>query len=435
MLVLNSNVAVHSLVAVVSGWRARSSAMINHHADLTQTIQAIINVESNVCYKEAIHALLLIQFADKVDKFADGRSRLTNADWKKVQELSPTAKQMSTRKLRRWRESGRKLKLWPPSILCAIAGHGAAPFFLSLHSLTGLNDKSRQRVLAALINSSEEGITSRILEVGAYIADLFLKGLDLDEFAWESPDAPCLDQASEREVLKWLRRFRIVEECCYEPERFDRQEKPENWPGRWPADPMTGEAFEQQCYYCSSVSCTCIELVRPSHMAQDRPCSPCLPETCGRDHQHLRGGNHLLHSLTIRFCERKGQGLFVMGEPGHIIFYEDDVLGELTGELVPQGTFSTDWGAEMAMDIVRHDIEPAVCVAQLWYAKAGNRLRKVNHCCQLPTARFRGAMVSGRFRILLLANRDLYEGEEVTATYQEGQPTFDCFCAQCQPNK
>ncbi|KAH7025260.1 uncharacterized protein B0I36DRAFT_353399 [Microdochium trichocladiopsis] len=222
MLVLNSNVAVHSLIAVVYGWRARSSTMINHHADLTQTIQAIINVESNVCYKEAIHALLLIQFADKVDKLADGRLRLTNADWKKVQESSPTAKQMSNKKLRRWRESGRKLKLWPPSILCAIAGHGAAPFSLSLYSLTGLTDKSRQRVLAALINSSEEGITSRILEVGAYIADSFLKGLDLDEFAWESLDALCLDQPSEREVLKWLRRFRVVEECCYEPERFHR---------------------------------------------------------------------------------------------------------------------------------------------------------------------------------------------------------------------
>ncbi|KAH7021531.1 uncharacterized protein B0I36DRAFT_334631 [Microdochium trichocladiopsis] len=428
---LNSDLAVHSLTAVVRGWRARSSAIISHHATLSQTIQAIVNFESKAIYSEVIRGLLLVDFSIKVNELAHGRTRLQDVDWKRVQDSCPVASGMPIRKLRQWRELGQKLDRYPAGILCAITGLSAAPFHLSLQSLAGLTEVK----LLTSILASGEGIPSRILELGDYVVESFRQGRDLDEFGWESPDAPGLDQLSEAEVLKWLHRFPIVQECYYEPGRFDKQEKPENWPGKWPADPMTGEAFEQQCCYCSSASCTCIELVRPSHTAHDRPCSSCLPETCGCDHQHLRGGHYLLRSLTVRDCERKGQGLFVVGQPGHTIFHKDDVLGELTGELVPPGTFSTNWGAEMATDIVKHDIKPAVCVAQLRYAEAGNRLRKVNHCCHLPPARFSGAMVSERFRILLLANKDLYEGEEVTVTYQEGKPSFDCFCAQCQPNR
>ncbi len=92
----------------------------------------------------------------------------------------------------------------------------------------------------------------------------------------------------------------------------------------------------------------------------------------------------------------------------------NDILGELVGELVPPGACAGDW--TLALRRPDLDDEP---VADIYPRQMGNWVRKVSHSSD-PSAMFRMLKISGRWRQMLVALRNIGDGEEITAKYGKG---------------
>ena len=109
-------------------------------------------------------------------------------------------------------------------------------------------------------------------------------------------------------------------------------------------------------------------------------------------------------------------------------YAKDELIGFLTGKLAPVGTFQDGW----VLDVVREDLnEETVC--QVHCANVGNYLRLLNHSCK-PSARFSFRKVSGKYRVMVLASRDIYDGEEVTVGYgKEYLSGMRCLCEVHNP--
>jgi hypothetical protein len=100
----------------------------------------------------------------------------------------------------------------------------------------------------------------------------------------------------------------------------------------------------------------------------------------------------------------KGQGVFAIG----MSYVENQILGELVGELVPLDTHHDGW----AFEVMRPDLgEP---VAQIYTGEVGNWGRKVNHSDD-PSAAFHKMKISGWWRVMIVAIRDIPHGTEITA--------------------
>lgn len=129
----------------------------------------------------------------------------------------------------------------------------------------------------------------------------------------------------------------------------------------WP-DPTRIPLPEKQCDYCSSQSCTCYF----SKATNSKP--------------------------RIMAYPGKGLGLQAISpEPGVVAYQRNELIGFLTGKLVPQGTLDNDRVAEF-----HH--------CQIDCRDEGNEFRLMNHACpKHAVARLAERRVSGRFRQSVLA--------------------------------
>ena len=72
----------------------------------------------------------------------------------------------------------------------------------------------------------------------------------------------------------------------------------------------------------------------------------------------------------------------------------------------------------MEMEVIRDDLEGEPTLAVINCQLFGNWAHKANHSCDKNTcAIFRGMLISGRFRIMLVAARDIFDKEKITVHY------------------
>jgi hypothetical protein len=170
--------------------------------------------------------------------------------------------------------------------------------------------------------------------------------------------------------------------------------KPDCWPWDWPKSPGWVPPCDKPCDSCDKEKCKCIINILPKDQPQ-------ITNEAG-----------------------KGQGVRAMGTT----YRKGQILGELVGEFVPLDTYNDGW----PMEFTRPDLDDAP-VAQIYPREMGNWVRKVNHSCH-PSAQFRVKKISGSWRQMLVAIRDIPHSEEVTAfcggNFLKGQGKV-CICEDC----
>ncbi|KAK5654457.1 hypothetical protein OQA88_7368 [Cercophora sp. LCS_1] len=219
-----------------------------------------------------------------------------------------------------------------------------------------IHNNSFIRSLAAVGNLFQKAIAN--MEVGP-------------EFVWEQYDTREL-AASELEPL--LAPYTTLKQTHYDPQAYPDWPQPANWRRNWawPSDPAAvppGEKFCQLCKRRNGCTCAAKRMADVARVSIDGP---------------------------------KGEGVRSQGTHN-----KGQLLGELMGELTPPGTYS-----QFTVPLRRPDVGDSV-VADIYTGRRGNWVRKVNHNVE-PTAKLQVLRMQGRFRLVLVALRDIQDGEEIT---------------------
>ncbi len=177
-----------------------------------------------------------------------------------------------------------------------------------------------------------------------------------------------------KRLIPLIEEFPTKTANVYEPRKYTWP-KPDAWHWDWPQNPMSIAPGHRKCDLCDGKgSCNCI--------------TTCLPEITPR----------------IMSEARKGQGARAIG----ISYVKDQILGELVGELVPLDTHYNG----RAFEVMRPDLGEAV--AQIYTGEVGNWGRKVNHSDD-PSIAFRVMKISGCWRVMIVAIREIPHDTEITA--------------------
>ncbi|KAH6630151.1 hypothetical protein B0J18DRAFT_420314 [Chaetomium sp. MPI-SDFR-AT-0129] len=212
--------------------------------------------------------------------------------------------------------------------------------------------------------------------VGAALQKSIWECLELPEFIWESTPTTSL---AVDQISPMLAPFRLLKSNYYDSSNGMSWPRPASWRWEWPADPtVVHPGSEKACSFCPSKTCRCVEIKVPQ-----------IPR--------------------ISDDGSKGSGVRSMGP-----HRANDILGELVGELLPPGSCIGGW----SMALHRPDLDDET-VADIYPARMGNWVRKVNHSAN-PSTMFRVMKISGRWRLMLVAVRDIGDGEEITAKYGNG---------------
>jgi len=225
----------------------------------------------------------------------------------------------------------------------------------------------------------------RLCEMGKVLEKAIWNDLILPEFIWEAVDTNYL---SLDEVSSLLGRFRSVKANQFDPKRY-LWPKPPRWNWKWPADPTSLSTRDKK--YCGLCNIT-------SAKGSKSPCA-CFEA-------------HVPSIPRISDDGSKGCGVRAVG-----MYSAGDLLGELLGELVPLGTYQST--ADWTIQFRRPDLDDEP-VAEIYTKEIGNWIRKVNHCSTQPSAVFEVMKISGKWRQMLRAVRDIKDGEEITAKYGRG---------------
>jgi len=217
--------------------------------------------------------------------------------------------------------------------------------------------------------------------VGKQLATAIWEGKELTEFVWENYNTNALDPA---EILPLLQPYASIPERnnCFSKTDFLSAPKPQHWSEifpDWPSDPSAVRNGERYCSFCKRKQLCQCSLKR----------MPDVPR--------------------VEIDGTKGLGIRSRGE-----HKKGEILGELLGELVPVGSHPNEWTFELRRPDMQNDI-----VAEIYTGRRGNWARKVNHSLE-PTARFKVAKMSGRWRVLLELLKSLEDGEEITAEFGRG---------------
>ncbi|KAK3331080.1 hypothetical protein B0H66DRAFT_466016 [Apodospora peruviana] len=225
----------------------------------------------------------------------------------------------------------------------------------------------------------------KLCEMGKALEKAIWGDLLLPEYIWEAVDTRNL---SLNQVFPLLGRFRFIKKNQFDLERYFWS-RPPGWNWNWPVDPTSLSPYDSQ--HCGQCNMTTITAART-------PCR-CFWDKVPDIQRVSEDGS-------------KGCGIRAVG-----IYKSADMLGELVGEIVPLGTYSSmgDWTMEFRRPDLDH--EP---VAEIYPRAMGNWVRKVNHCSTMPSAVFQVMKISGRWRQMLIALRDIKDGEEITAKYGQG---------------
>ncbi|KAG7291562.1 hypothetical protein NEMBOFW57_001581 [Staphylotrichum longicolle] len=211
--------------------------------------------------------------------------------------------------------------------------------------------------------------------VGAILQRSIWDCLELPEFIWESVTTTWLPV---ERISPLLAPFRLLKSNYYDEKSGFYWPRPAGWDWDWPTDPSAVRPGDKACSLCPRKSCRCAEVKVPQipRISDDRS---------------------------------KGPGVRSVGS-----HRANDILGELVGELVPPGACAGDW----ALALRRPDLDDEP-VADIYPRRMGNWVRKVCHSSD-PSAMFRMMKISGRWRQMLVAVRDIGDGEEITAKYGKG---------------
>ncbi|KAH6981590.1 hypothetical protein BKA56DRAFT_631956 [Ilyonectria sp. MPI-CAGE-AT-0026] len=174
--------------------------------------------------------------------------------------------------------------------------------------------------------------------------------------------------------------FTEIQANLWTPSKFD------NWRGPFridaqKEDPSRVASGDKQCELCSGSFCDCITTrIRPG------PCPRVVPS------DNIGDG--------VQASQRYEAG---------------DLMGEFVGELAPLDHYDDGYAAELhRYDLVSSGRGVAACTIHPRHY--GNWSRKVNHACE-PNACLESMKVSGRWRIMIKAVKDIKPGSWVEIDY------------------
>lgn len=234
-----------------------------------------------------------------------------------------------------------------------------------------------------LIAEDNVGRISLLCSAGKLFEDSL--GLEADDFEFVG-ETLSLGNVPSGDLISCLRPVETTDELIYNKDEYPDWPRPEYWPDNldWPIDPTYVPAGEKQCDVCDQSKCEC---------ARRRP--KILPR--------------------IRIYEGMGRGLqAVAEEPNKIAYCKGDYIGRISGLLAPPGTHRNGW----CIVILRNDfyVDMQLEVAQVNCEGISNIFKLMNHSLN-PTVVLVGRRVQGKYRMEVLASRDIYDGEQLTYNY------------------
>ncbi|KIW79844.1 hypothetical protein Z517_06459 [Fonsecaea pedrosoi CBS 271.37] len=380
--------------------------------DPTRMVENDMNVISMLSCKTAFHGFLTrlfqVRLADHVDKLKGDRLRSETAVIADI--LRRTG--MSNRQYLYHREKGEKWRKYHkafPGILCFIpVGNRRSGF--SSSSWLDLNE----RIFAFLCSRLDDEHTSALCVAGRAFEHSLDPTADDVDFIWESQNVS-LDRISKAKLLSTLELFPAKHENVYDPNAYPDWPRPDEWPddSPWPVDPTSlPPSGGVECKVCHRSNCPC-ELCHRG----DCQCAAIRHKTQPR-----------IRDYTRKYQD-KNRGLqAVAWEAGQIVYSEGDIIDFITGELSPPDMYANG----RCIQVDRSDILGEPTVAQINCAKCGSVYRLANSSCD-PSARFRGMRVSGKFRIAIVAARNIFDGEEITVYYGKRYwGRAKCRCPVCR---
>lgn len=253
---------------------------------------------------------------------------------------------------------------------------------------------------------SQSALATAMLEMSRVFRNAIWSQQDVPRFMWEDLDEIALHRLNDHELCAQTVQFHELTANYYDETKFEGDDaRPTGITGAWPVNPTAVPTDESQCDKCDGASpCTCIA-------ALDLPSQS--------------------RKIRIADAGSLGQTAFAVGRADEVVFAREAVIAEYLGELLPRAIYMDGWEAEL----VRPDNGDPL--AFIYGRRKGNWARKINHCCD-PVAAFRPMRISGFFRLMVVAVRDILAGDEVTLSY--GKTYFrssklQCLCRVCTPTE
>lgn len=392
------------LAKIIRAWRSHDTTEVNllyrlNSASESTYLRKITDFISAAAPKKDLSLLLhdfaQLMFARHIREHYGGQIRL---DWPVVLKgqgiyYSNGAKisKAQTEELRQWRKRGDRLLMLPEGILCVVPHTVLCKF-------VNLDERDANAVCGWLDLFLRTTEYQGMLKAGTDILRSLWEGRDIPERVWEAEEflhgVSFGDQCSEKpwgHMLQLLAPFPYMTGCEYSSESWPRgTPRPSGWPDdcERPDDPATGFGFEAHSAAdgCPVTCCTCADTLIPG---------PQLPD-----------------NLRLRSCDLQGTGVVARGSCGAVVIRKGDILGELSGELLPADEVRD---SKLYFKVRRRDIggEPVAC--QVYTGRRGSWARRVRHRSSgTPTAYLEARIYSGSIRVLLVADADLVNGEEVS---------------------
>ncbi|ETN45838.1 uncharacterized protein HMPREF1541_00019 [Cyphellophora europaea CBS 101466] len=289
-----------------------------------------------------------------------------------------------------------------PGILCFLLAHGHNVFGISQGDYLGLSDHDLDSFHALLDCEQAQTLNA----IGQQFLDSLSPIADDVEFLWEGKEV-LWDNLSTTEALTKLATVPWKMENDYAPNDYPGWPRPLDWPDEWgwPMDPTALPAFDQpKCDFCPQSQCDCV---------------------------HTKLTSSKKPKPRIKEYGEKGRGIqAVATDPGQVAYACGECIGVVWGKVAPVDAHT----GSMVMDFVRPDIlyEPVAC--QLYCEDRGSNLRLINHSCR-PSARVEPMKVSGKWILVVVAARAIFDREEITAKF--GKASFDgpCLCGCANPTE
>ncbi|KAL1850478.1 hypothetical protein Daus18300_012892 [Diaporthe australafricana] len=311
-------------------------------------------------------------FAVDIDKARDGMLRLPSETKDKIIKAAGLCGRQYEYHLQlgnQWRKVCGAFE----GILCFIPSHKHNPFQVSATMYRDMDDQE----LEGFHDLLADEYTRTICAAGKSFQDSL--GAQDSCFTWETKMlSKPLYKLPEEDMLSYIKPVPSLAEDKYCAAEFP------DWP-----DPTLIPSEEKQCDYCSSPSC------------------------------HCYSANASNTKSRIMVYPGKGLGLqAISAEPGAVVYRKNDLIGFLTGKLVPPGSLDKNQATEFYK-------------CQIDSRDEGNEYRLINHACEThAAARLLKKKLSGRFRLCVLALKDINNGAEITITYS---PEHEYLCEGCKP--
>ncbi|KAJ4318425.1 hypothetical protein N0V84_006848 [Fusarium piperis] len=291
-----------------------------------------------------------------------------------------------------------------PGLLCLIPFKSAKPYCLSGRDYLSMRGGELE-IFAQLVHTP---FVERICQACEALIDIVLGVKDDMMFKWEK-EHPALvsweKSLSDDILLSLLQPHEYCEENQYDGDEFPDWAKPSGWLDEWPwkTNPLAIVPTERQCDLCSRSKCQCLY----TRLVKRRP--------------------------RIKSWANLGFGLqAVASHEGEVAYRKGEVMGQICGKIVPNGTYphNSSW----VMDMHRPDIDGEPVVCQICVAGPSNCFLNLNHHCR-ASARVRPLRVSGHWICGIEAIRDIRHGEQITVNFGRRflrNQGLRCECEACR---